>query len=72
MRSMKLLAAMAVVAVLVAGPVMAQDTSGTMSPTAPAADAGKAKTVKHHHKKHKKVGSASTAPVTEGTMTPAK
>ena len=69
MRSMKLLAAMAVVAALVAGPVMAQDTSGTAS--AQAADAGKGKTVKHHHKKHGKKG-VSTAPVTEGTAAPAK
>ncbi len=64
MRSMKLLVAMALVAALVAGPVLAQDAGGTMSPSSTSsADGGK--TVKHHsgkkHKGHKK-SSSSTAP----------
>ena len=73
MRSVKLLAATAVLAAFVAGPVLAQDAGGTMSPSTSTT------TPKHHtHKKpvrHKKTtaGSTSTAPSGEGsTVTPAK
>jgi hypothetical protein len=70
MRSMKLLVATAIVAALVAGPVLAQDAGGTMSP-APAADSGKTTTAKKHHgKKHKKKSSSSTS--TPSTTTPAQ
>lgn len=59
MRSMKLLAAMAVVTVMVAGPVLAADEAmeGATAPApAPAMEAGKmeeGKAMKKHHKHHK-------------------
>jgi hypothetical protein len=74
MRSMKLLAATAVLAALVAGPVLAsEDAGGTM---APATETTKTTTVKHHaHKKpvrHKKPTGAATTPSSESAVTPAK
>jgi hypothetical protein len=66
MRSIKLLVATAVVAALVAGPVLAQDTMGGAAPSTPSAsDSSKpAKSHgKHHAKKHsKKKSTTSTTP----------
>lgn len=58
MRSMKLLVATAIVAALVAGPVLAQD-AGTM---APATETAKPVKHKHHVKKHH--GKKAVAPAT--------
>jgi nitrate/TMAO reductase-like tetraheme cytochrome c subunit len=73
MRSMKLLAATAVLAAFVAGPVLAQDAGTTPSTTSTT------KTTAHKHStkkptRHKKPASStsSTTPATEGTVTPAK
>ena len=54
MRSIKLLVAMAAIAALVAGPVLAQEAAPAPASTemAPAADAGKTTTKKHSGKKH--------------------
>ena len=70
MRSIKLLVAMAAIAALVAGPVLAQETAP--APTATSTDAapasGKGTTTKKHtgkkHKKHAKKSTSSTAPAT--------
>ena len=51
MRSMKLLVATAIVAALVAGPVLAQDAMTGAAPAPATADTGKAP-AKHHAKKH--------------------
>lgn len=66
MRSIKLLVATAIVAALVAGPVLAQDTGSTMAPAA--ASTTKATPAKHKHasKKHtaKKPAASTMAPAT--------
>ena len=66
MRSIKLLAVLAAVAALVAGPVFAQEMAAPASTemAAPAADAGKHHAKKHHGKKHhaKKAAADAMAP----------
>jgi hypothetical protein len=68
MRSIKLLAAAAVVAALVAGPVMAQDAT---CPTGKhmSTKTNKCVTNKKTHKSHKKT---TTAPAADPAMTPAQ
>lgn len=75
MRSMKLLAAMAVLAAFVAGPVMAQDSDGAMTSGTTSKSTTSSTTAKHHPKKkpvrHKKPTSSSTGTSStgEGTST---
>jgi hypothetical protein len=79
MRSMKLLVAMAALAALVAGPVLAQEaaTGGSMAPAAAtsATDTTKAAPKhKHHGKKHhaKKTDAAAPATTAPATTAPAQ
>jgi hypothetical protein len=68
MRSMKLLVATALVAALVAGPVLAQDAMGGATPSTPAST-DTVKPVKHTHKKHtgKKHHKKATTAAPSGT-----
>ncbi len=62
MRSMKLLVAAALVAALVAGPVMAQDAMAPASDASAPAKTTTAKHKKHSGKHHKKASTTTAAP----------